>query len=400
MTNPANSANDIRALSSMEAMRIMPGMYIGGTDQRALHKLFFEAVGDAIEEVFNRPNAHIDVTIGKRITVSDNGEGYPLDIFGNTGQSMLERAVTLTNGRYRRKSDIGPYQLHGGIGIAVVNGLSSEFIIQTKQQGYLWRQTYEAGQKTSEVEAIRELGDREETGTIRTFRPDFTIFEQNELDHQHIRRRLREYAFLIPGLTISFEDKRRSVKHNAEIFNYPNGVQEFIEFINQDVSVLHPPLIIHKEMELELTSDPNSKFPLKMEIALQFTNEQEDRIRSFVNTFEVAEGGTHLTGLRAGFCRVLDKYLPVLPNLEDKQGFILSDKLKGLTAIVSLWYPASQWEGCMHLKLINPEFFRAVGITVYESFEAFATQHPEYMEAIVQQCIKNRDARLQRRYGD
>ncbi len=396
-----NNDSDIRILSQIEGMRVMPGMYIGGIDQRALHELFFEAVKDAIEEVFNRPDAHIEIIIGKRITVSDNGEGYPLDIFGNTGQSMLERAVTLTNGRYRRKSDIGPYQLHGGVGIAVVNGLSSEFIIQTKQQGYLWRQTYEAGQKTSEIEAIRELGDREETGTIRTFRPDFTIFEQNELDHQHIRRRLREYAFLIPGLTISFEDKRRSIKHKREVFHYTKGVQDFIRFVNRDVRTLHPALIISGEMELEPDNGQNRTWPFLVGIALQFTDAPQSPMTGFVNAFEIVDGGEHIEGLIAGIGKHLE------PCLQDKEipgnkwvEFSHDDIYGTLTAVISMWYSAPTFEGAFPHKMTNPEVFHAIRELVSREFGVFASKHPEYLEAIVQQCIKNRDARLQRRYGD
>lgn len=396
-----NNADDIRNLSAVEAMRIMPGMYIGGTDQRALHELFFEAVGDAIEEVFNRPDAHIEIIIGKRITVSDNGEGYSLDIDKPTEQPMLERIVTSIHSPHRKYLHTSPYHFHGGVGIAVVNGLSSEFIIQTKQQGYLWRQTYEAGQKTSEVEAIRELGDREETGTIRTFRPDFTIFEQNELDHQYIRRRLREYAFLIPGLTISFEDKRRSIKHKREVFHHTKGVQDFIRFVNRDVRTLHPALIISGEMELEPDNGQNRTWPFLVEIALQFTDAPQSPLPGFVNAFEIVDGGEHIEGLIAGIGKHLE------PCLQDKEipgnkwvKFSHDDIYGTLTAVISMWYSAPAFEGAVTHKMTNPEVFHAIRELVSKEFGAFTSKHPEYLEAIMQQCIKNRDARLQRRYGD
>ncbi|HEX2622295.1 MAG TPA: ATP-binding protein, partial [Phototrophicaceae bacterium] len=243
---PKYIEENIVPISPRDHIRRRPGMYFGGIDQRALHQTVKELVDNAIDEAISGSCNRIQVTLDDnyQITINDNGRGIPVETYQDTGQSVLELMLTKLNVRDFIRENKHPSASLFGAGIAAVNAVSTTLIVYVRQDGFLWQQSYQAGIKQTEVEQIRPLSEGETTGTLITFQPDFTIFQRNEFDYETLHHYLHELVFLVNGLTIILEDRRSSHPYRRAVFSYPDGILDFVKFLNHDRMYLHMPVII------------------------------------------------------------------------------------------------------------------------------------------------------------
>ncbi|MGE4577057.1 MAG: ATP-binding protein, partial [Candidatus Methanomethylophilaceae archaeon] len=286
--------DSIVALHGLEGVRKRPGMYVGSTDARGLHQLVFEVVDNGIDEVMAGWATMVDVKINTdgSVTVKDNGRGIPTGIVKEEGKSGLE--VCLTDLHAGGKFNQNSYKVSGGlhgVGVSVVNGLSTKLIATVYRDGKIWRQSYQTGIPDGEVEVI---GETEETGTEIQFWPDESIFETVAFDYEILQNRFRNQAFLNKEVTITITDHRTG---KSEKFHYDGGVSEFVQYLNRAKTPIHSP--IHLEGE---------RNGVQIDIAMQYTDGYNEEIDSFVNTIFTPEGGTHMTGFRTALTKTINDY--------------------------------------------------------------------------------------------
>ncbi len=377
-------------------------MYFGGTDSRALHQLVWEVLDNSIEQVKYGPCNCIEVALDREntLSVSDNGAGIPIENYQDTGRSILEIIMTEVGGKNldREKGTFlgGSF----GVGLAAVNAVSTTLSAQVKRDGYLWQQTYNQGIKQSELEQVRPLAEGEQTGTSVTFKPDFTVFEPNDFDAHLLYQRLRELAFLLPGVTIRFEDKRSSTDGVATEFYYPDGAAAYVRHLNRDYHTLHPPITVKETVPLKRDYQPLD-FSADIEIAFQYADTQQPVLLGFVNTFDIERGGTHIRGLVEGLERAIDDYASQKRLVKSYwESFDEQDFICGLAAVIHIWHPLPKFDGATNRKLTSPELRDVVFHLVWKAVEAYAELHPDEMERIVQKCLANKARRLLRRYED
>ena len=339
-------AEAIVVLEGLEAVRKRPGMYIGSTDTRGLHHLVYEVVDNSIDEAMAGFADQIYVTINEdgSCTVKDDGRGIPTGMH-EKGKSALELALTELHagGKFNKNSYKVSGGLHG-VGVSVVNGLSTKMEAVVEREGKKFRQTYHIGVPDGPVEIV---GDSEGTGTTITFYPDPTIFETVVFDYTTLQNRFRNQAFLNKEVTINFEDKRTGKK---ETFHYDGGVSEFVEYLNKTKTPIHPtPIYVHGKYPY---TDANGDNEIDIEIAMQWTGDYSENVVSFVNTISTPEGGTHLTGFRTALTKCFNDFAKDKPYTKGIS-FEGSDIREGLTAVVSIKIPEPQFEGQTKSKLGN-----------------------------------------------
>ena len=286
-------ADQIQVLEGLEAVRKRPGMYIGGTDTKALHHMVYEVVDNAIDEAMQGRCDKIVVTINKdeSVTVEDNGAGIPVGTQRQTGMPALTVVMTKLHagGKF---GDVG-YKVSGGlhgVGVSAVNALSTWMETEVKRDGKVWRQRFNRGVPVTDVEEVGKCR-RDETGTIQRFLRDDTIFDVLEYDWQTLVTRFREMAFLTRGIDLHFVDDRGEEPREIS-FYFEGGVQTFVRYLNKNRTVLHEPIYV--DLQVESTH---------VEAAIQYTDGYNESIFAFANTINTPDGGTHLTGLRAALTR-------------------------------------------------------------------------------------------------
>ena len=376
------SADNIRVLEGLEAVRIRPGMYIGSTSQRGLHHCIYEIVDNSIDESLAGFCTDIHVTIHKdnSVTVEDNGRGIPVDIKPDSGKSALEIVHTVLHAG--GKFGDGGYKVSGGlhgVGASVVNALSEKYIVEVSRQGYVWRQEYMRGEPLAPVEK-GEATDK--TGTKTTWWPDPEIFtETTEIDCDVIANRLREMAFLNKGLKIIFS---RHDSEEVEVFHYEGGIGSYVEFLNKNKTVLHEkPIYIDK-----VVGD------LQVEVAMQYTESYTESVLSFANNINTHSGGTHLTGFRNSITRVLNDYARKNNILKDsEQNLSGEDVREGLTAIVSVKIPNPEFEGQTKEKLGSQEAMGAVQDAVRDKLQEWLEFNPKIAKMIIEKTLQAQRAR-------
>jgi DNA gyrase subunit B len=255
---PVYTEENIIKLKPLDHVRLRPGMYFGGTDQRALHSLIFEIVENAIDQAIGDHCSQIQVTLldNNSVSISDNGPGIPVEKYQDTGLSILETILTTVGGRHLNLKTGNFRGGMFGVGLAAVNAVSSELVIQVNRDGYFWEQKYGKGIPQSNLSQVRTLAPDESTGTCITFTPDFTVFEKTDFDYVSLYRRLKELAYLVRGVVITLEDRRTQRDRSNVVFNYPNGVASFVEHLNRDHKPLHSPISIKKVVELTKNAQP------------------------------------------------------------------------------------------------------------------------------------------------
>jgi DNA gyrase subunit B len=366
-------ADGIVVLEGLEAVRKRPGMYIGSTDSRGLHHLVYEVVDNSIDEAMAGYATLISVYVNKdgSVTVLDDGRGIPTGMH-EKGKSALE--LVMTHLHAGGKFDHNSYKVSGGlhgVGVSVVNALSSKLIVVVERDGQKFRQSYSYGIPDGDVEAI---GKSDKTGTSVTFYPDASIFETTDFDYEVLQMRFRNQAFLNKTVAIFFEDKRSG---RSENFHFEGGVSEFVSFLNKNKTPIHPnPIYIHGESA-----------GIEVEIALQYTDGYNETINPFVNTISTPDGGTHMAGFRTALTRTINDYAKTNGFLKDGEPLSGEDVREGLTAILSIKIPEPQFEGQTKSKLGNSEAQGAVSSVMNEKLSEFLSENPKIAEMIVKKSI-------------
>jgi len=381
-------AKSIQTLEGLEAVRKRPAMYIGSTDTRGLHHLVYEVVDNAIDEALAGHCDTIDVTIHDdgSVSVSDDGRGIPVDEHEEHGRPAVEVVMTILHagGKFDNKS----YQVSGGlhgVGVSVVNALSKWLEVEVKRDGALWKMRFDHGEPDSDLERVRDLEPDEETGTTVRFWPDDEIFETGEFTFSTLQSRLRELAFLNSGVAIGIEDERDGT---GETFEYEGGIKEFVGYLNETKDPLHRD-VIYFEDEEEIHEGV-----VRVEIAMQGTDDLQGSIHAFANNINTREGGDHLTGFKTSLTRVVNDYATDNGLLKDLDENLKGDDIReGLTAVISVKHPDPQFEGQTKTKLGNSEVRGIVESAMHDGLSTFFEENPDTAEAIVGKAVEAAKAR-------
>jgi DNA gyrase subunit B len=385
----------IKYLDPMDHVRKRPGMYVGGTDGKALHHLIYEVVDNSIDEVLAGRCDRVTVTLHDNdyVSVEDNGGGIPVGVNRETGLSTLQLVMTKIGAG--GKFDSGAYKVSGGlhgVGVSAVNALSSELVAQVRRDGKLWEQVYHAGAPVADVRPLRKLQPGEEPGTIITFKPDFTVMEPNPFSYDVLEQRFREMAFVTRRVTLTLRDERVKPVPVETTFYFEGGLRSFVRYLNRNREAVHP--VFSVERDIEITPEGKESYVIGIEVAFQYTDSTNVTELAFANTINTPDGGTHLTGLRAAITMVINRWSRKTGLLKDKDpNFSGTDTLEGLTTIVSIKHPHPSFESQTKVKLINPEVQGAVSQVVTEAFNDFLDMYPREGRRIVEKCMLSMRAR-------
>jgi DNA gyrase subunit B len=374
-------ADKIKVLEGLQAVRKRPAMYIGSTGAPGLHHLVYEIVDNSIDEALAGYCDQINVTlhIDNSVTVVDNGRGIPVDRH-TSGKSAAEVVLTVLHAG--GKFDNDSYKVSGGlhgVGVSVVNALSETLDLEIWRNGQVYRQSYERGDPTTELEVT---GVTKKRGTKVTFKPDQQIFETTEYSFDTLAQRLRELAFLNGGVTITIEDERDGKSHN---FLYEGGINSFVQYLNQNKAVVNDkPIFMQGE-----------KDGIQVEIALQWNDSYTETVYTFANNINTHEGGTHLSGFRSALTRTINSYVGRNNLAKDlKDANIGGDDIReGLTAVVSVKIPRPQFEGQTKTKLGNTEVKGIVEAVVNDRLGAFLEENPAVSKRVIAKAIDAARAR-------
>ena len=376
-------ASQIQVLEGLEAVRKRPGMYIGSTGPRGLHHLVYEIVDNSIDEALQGYCDRIYVSLNEdgSVTVKDDGRGIPVETHPKTGKSTLETVLTVLHAG--GKFGGGGYKVSGGlhgVGISVVNALSKWLVADVYRDGKIYRQSYEKGMTTSSLEVV---GESHHTGTIISFMPDETIFDEIEFKYETLEHRLRELAFLNKGVRIVFEDKRKDSERKKE-FHYNGGLVEFVKYLNKTKTPIHED-IVHIDKKIGDSI---------VEIAMQYTDGYTENIYSFANNIDTHEGGTHLAGFKAALTKTVNEYAKRNKLIKENEGNLTGEDIReGLTAVISVKLPEPQFEGQTKTKLGNTYMRGNVDSVTVEELGAFLEENPATARTIVDKGLRAQRAR-------
>jgi DNA gyrase subunit B len=376
-------AKDIQVLEGLEAVRRRPGMYVGGTDIKALHHLIYEVVDNSIDEALAGACDRIDVVIhsDSSVTVSDNGRGIPVDLHPQMKKPALEVVMTVLHAG--GKFGGGSYKVSGGlhgVGVSAVNALSEWCEVEVRRDHKIYHQRYERGYPQGPVNVIGETPNGE-TGTRTTFKYDPEIFKGDlEYRFETLVQRFREMAFVTRGVTLNFFDER---SYRQMTFYFEGGITSFVRYLNRNREALHP--VVHVEKEVD---------GITIDAAIQFTDAYAESVYAFANTINTIDGGTHLTGLRSAVTRTINDYARRNGLLKDSDpNFTGDDTREGLTAIVSVKHPDPQFESQTKVKLMNPEVQTLAQQIIGDAFSTFLEENPSAGRSIVSKCLTSARAR-------
>ncbi len=380
-------ANSIQVLEGLEAVRKRPAMYIGDVNERGLHHLVIEVVDNSIDEALAGYCRNIEVIIhgDNSITVKDDGRGIPTELHTKENRSALEVALTILHAG--GKFDKDSYKVSGGlhgVGVSVVNALSSYMKAEIHRNGKIWVQEYSIGKP---LYSVKEVGESTKTGTIITFKPDDTIFLVTEYKYDLLTTRLRELSFLNAGISLKIIDERvinEEGEYKSETFFSTEGLKEFVAYLDDSRVRLTPDII-------NATTEKNG---IPVEIALQYNNSYSENVHSYVNNINTIEGGSHLTGFRRGLTRTMKNYA-------DQSGLLAKLKLEingddfreGLTAVISVKVQEPQFEGQTKTKLGNSEVVASVDQAVSEMLTWYLEENPRAARIIMDKVILAAQAR-------
>jgi DNA gyrase subunit B len=378
-------AGQIQVLKGLDAVRKRPGMYIGSTSERGLHHLVYEVVDNSIDEALVGYADDIRVTIhpDNSITVDDNGRGIPVDIHPTEKMPGVELAMTVLHAG--GKFDKNTYKVSGGlhgVGVSVVNALSETLKVWVKRDGKEFYMDFARGKTTTKLKTLREV-PKNESGTKVYFKPDAQIFTDLVYRYDTLAMRLRELSFLNKGVMITLTDERVG-QEKADTFHAKGGLKEFVQHLNGTRKALHQDVLY-----VEATRDD-----VEIELAMQYNDQYNENIFSFVNNINTHEGGTHLTGFKSALTRVINAYA-LKGNYLKKADFTLSgdDVREGLTAVLSVKVREPQFEGQTKTKLGNSEVESAVKTLVNEWLAAYLDEHPKTANAVIDKAVSAARAR-------
>jgi DNA gyrase subunit B len=381
----AYGASNITVLEGLEAVRRRPGMYIGDTSLNGLHHLVYEIVDNSIDEALAGHCSRIKVIMHKddSITVIDNGRGIPVDIHPKLGIPAVE--VALTKLHAGGKFDKDSYKVSGGlhgVGLSVVNALSSELKVMVRKNGKVHAQSYQRGKPINTLEVIESTDKR---GTSIWFKPDTQIFTQTTFHIDILSKRLRELAFLNKGITIVLVDERSLTEEGEvvqETFKYEDGIAEFVKYLDENKHPLNSVIYFSKE-----------KNDVDVEVALRYNSSYQSNIFSFVNNINTKEGGTHLSGFKAAITRVLNNVVKGINKNGKEVKLTGDDVLEGLTAVISVKVMEPLFEGQTKTKLGNSDVYGIVSSLVSEQLGIYFGENPKVAKEIVQKTLDAARAR-------
>jgi DNA gyrase subunit B len=385
MTETDYTAKDITVLEGLEPVRLRPGMYIGSTGLRGLHQLVHELIDNAVDEALADRNERIELTLhpDHSVTVQDWGSGIPVDVMPEQGLPAL--TVVLTKLHAGGKFGGDGYKVSGGlhgVGVSVVNALSERFVAEVRRDGNVYRQEFERGEPTGDMEVVGRMAKDDPAGTTITYLPDSEIFEELDIDAGMLTQRLRETAFLTKGLYIKLVDERADGK--TVEFHYEGGIRDFVSYINDAKDAIHKH-IVYFEGDTEQGS---------VEVAMQWNASYQESVFTFANNVNTVEGGSHLSGFRSALTRTLNAKAQELKLLKKEESLDGEDVREGLAAVVSVKLRNPQFEGQTKTKLGNPGIEGLVQTTVNSSLSQFLEENPQDARAIINKAIAAMRARL------
>ena len=401
-------ASDLRVLEGLEAVRIRPGMYIGSTGPRGLHHLVYEIVDNSVDEALAGYASHIEITIlpDNGIRVVDDGRGIPVDEVPGEGVSGVETVMTKLHAG--GKFGGGGYAVSGGlhgVGISVVNALSTRVDIEVRRQGFHWTQTYIDQHPTAPLKQGEPMTEGESTGTSVTFWADPKIFETTIYDFETLRSRFQQMAFLNKGLKISLTDERENdqagdevagdaadepgAKHQTVTYQYLNGIKDYVDYL---VKVRKATPVEEDVISFEAE---DLKLGISAELAMQWTTAYSEAVHTFANTISTTEGGTHEEGFRAALTSLVNRYARDKGILKDKDENLSGDDVReGLTAVISVKLTNPQFEGQTKTKLGNSEAKTFVQRVMTDKLGDWFDAHPNEAKNIIQKAIEASRARI------
>ncbi|MDY3678810.1 MAG: DNA topoisomerase (ATP-hydrolyzing) subunit B [Actinomyces urogenitalis] len=406
-------ASDITVLEGLEAVRKRPGMYIGSTGERGLHHLVYEVVDNSVDEALAGFCDHIEVTIQADggLKVVDNGRGIPVDEHPTEHKPTVEVVMTVLHAG--GKFGGGGYAVSGGlhgVGISVVNALSTRVDTEVRRQGHVWRMSFGDGGHPKTPLVMGE--ETEATGTTQIFYPDPKIFETVQFDYETLRRRFQQMAFLNKGLRITLTDEREGVNDDGDeitgdeagtaddpvkgkrqvSYCYANGLHDYVAFLNKSkkVELIHPEII---DFEAEKALDETHG--ISLEIAMQWTSAYSESVHTYANTINTTEGGTHEEGFRTALTTLINKYGREKGLIKDRDDNLTGDDIReGLTAVISVKLSEPQFEGQTKTKLGNTEARTFVQQTVYDRLGDWLDSHPADAKAVITKAGRAAAARV------
>ncbi|MDE0570038.1 MAG: DNA topoisomerase (ATP-hydrolyzing) subunit B [Verrucomicrobiales bacterium] len=391
-------AAQIDKLEGLEAVRKRPGMYIGDPDIRGLHHCVFEVLDNSIDEHLAgycdkiNTSLHVDGSI----SIDDDGRGIPVDMHPKFGVPAVE--LVLTNLHAGGKFGQGAYKYSGGlhgVGAKCVNALSDWFKAEVRRDGKLYSITFERGKTTKELEVVGDI-PLKPTGTKITFFPDATIFTDTiEFETERLAKRMRELAFLNPGLTIELNDERPETESNQS-FYYAKGIEEFVTQLGENKNLVHPdPVTIRGKRQVEIDYDGKvTEDDVFADIVFQYNDSYNDHILCYANSIPNTDGGTHLSGFRGALTRAINQYAKANKLLKDKDPALSGDDVReGIVCVISVKMPNPRFNSQTKAKLVNTEIEGVVGSIVYEGLQSYFDENPPLAKVIIEKAVNAARAR-------
>ena len=381
------NADDLSTLEGLEAVRKKPGMYIGGTDERALHHCVSEVLDNSVDEFLAGHCTHIDVNIhgDGSISIRDNGRGIPVDINKEKGIPGVELVLTQlhSGGKYGQ----GNYEYSGGthgVGAKCVNAVSEWFKVEVTRDGKIHAMSFERGVTKQKLHVIAEVQSKKHTGTLITFKPDPEIFHETvEFKAERLIARLNDLAYINAPLSFTFLDERNEGAHPIQI-QHPKGVEDFVSRLVENKTLVHPKPVMIK----------GTREKIIVEIGLHYTDTYNEQLLCYTNAVPNPDGGTHSSGFRGSLTRAINQYAKNNSLIKDKEPAITgNDVLEGLAAVVSVKHPDPRFESQTKVKLISPEVESIVGSVSYEGLMLHFEQNPNVGKRIIEKCLMAARAR-------
>ena len=376
------SAEQIQVLEGLEPVRKRPGMYIGGTGIDGLHHLVWEVINNSVDEVMAGHGAKVEVILQKDgwVTVNDDGRGIPVDKHKTTGKSALETVLTVLHAG--GKFGGGGYKVSGGlhgVGVSVVNALSTDLVARVRRDGKLYEQTYKGGVPEGNIKAVDKADG---TGTSISFKADDAIFETTKYNYRTITDYLRHQAYLVKGMRASLVDENTGERYE---FYFEGGIRSYVEHLNVGKEALNvPTFYVEKQVD-----------DVNVELAIQYCDSFNEQVRAFANNIYNPEGGTHIVGFRTALTRVINDYARKAGLIKEKEENLTGDDVReGLTAVISVKLPDPQFEGQTKAKLGNPEIRNIVEKVLNEYLSYYLEENPNEAKKVIGKGVLSARARL------
>ena len=401
--NESYGAADIKRLKGLKAVRERPGMYIGDTNETGLHHCVYEIVDNSIDEALAGycKSIKVEIHADGSLSVEDDGRGIPVAMHPEEKIPTLE--LVLTNLHAGGKFDKGAYQVSGGlngVGAKCVNALSDSFIAEVSREGEVHQMKFCRGEVT---QSIKVIGKTKRTGTKITFHPDPEIFvATQEFKYDTIVRRMRELAFLVPGITVEMKDHR---SNRSDKFEFKDGIAEYVSFLNaNEERLFDKPILIAAEVDFtdlanpRVMADGEKPTPgmrrMTLDVALQYNDRYDEMVFCYANLINQPEGGTHLSGFRSALTRVINHYAKSNNLVKDKDTKLNGDDMReGLVAVISVKHPDPKFQSQNKTRLTNPEVEGIVTSVVGEQLKYYLERDPKTGRRIVDKCLNAARAR-------